>query len=156
MLAAVLDQSGVSPIFFHAGGFAERVIKDCDAILRRTGGRPQGREEHKTDDESGTSYRLHVLLLSLSQHTGRSQRDNAQPPLANGASGKRCDIDRKPERVSIGSMRIKARVAISCSILIMRNGGNKPARRRLQRFVRCLGWNKSRDATSGTEANDAN
>ena len=33
-------------------------------------------------------------------------------------------------------MRIKARVAISCSILIMGKGGNNPARRGLQRLVR--------------------
>src|SRR5205823_14997004 len=78
MLAAVLEQSGVSPILFHAGGFAERFIKDCDAILRRTGGCPQGREEHKTDDEPGTSYRLHLLLLSLSRHTGRASREQDQ------------------------------------------------------------------------------
>jgi hypothetical protein len=45
----------------------------------------------------------------------------------NGARGKRCDIDGKPERVSIGSMRIKARMAIFCSMLIMGTEGNKPA-----------------------------
>jgi hypothetical protein len=33
-------------------------------------------------------------------------------------------------------MRIKARLAISDSMLIMKKGGKKPARRRLQRLVR--------------------
>ena len=52
----------------------------------------------------------------------------------NGARGKRCDIDGKPERVSIGSMRIKARMAIAGSILIMK--GKETSRL----GVGCSGW----------------
>ena len=42
-----------------------------------------------------------------------SDETELEPPLVNGASGKRCDIDRKPEQVSIGSMRIKASFAFT-------------------------------------------
>jgi hypothetical protein len=42
-----------------------------------------------------------------------SDETELEPSLVNGAIGKRCDIDGKPEQVSSGSMRIKAHLAVS-------------------------------------------
>jgi hypothetical protein len=47
-----------------------------------------------------------------------SDETKLEPPLVNGASGKRCDIDGKPEQVSIGSMRIKANSAFTSTFVI--------------------------------------
>src|SRR5207244_12862941 len=45
-------------------------------------------------------------------------KSKAQSRLVNGAREKRCDIDGKPERVSIGSMRIKASFPFTSSFII--------------------------------------
>src|SRR5437764_3428928 len=94
-----------------------------------------------------------LRMISIFSNTFQPNETQGQPRLANGASGKRCDIDGKPERVSIGSMRIKARLAISVDIFIMRKGGNKPARRPLQRLVRPSSWLQcGREAVPGARA----